>query len=128
MAAPVMAAEARVVVALLHAAGLAAEAVGNLVALPESRHALLILRGCSALVLLPEMLVLSLALALLLRPQGRVSRAVALGMGMALLLNLARLAAMAVSVPLAEALHSEWGLAGLQLLWTALALLAALAA
>jgi exosortase/archaeosortase family protein len=130
LAAPVMAAEARVVVALLHAAGLAAEAAGNLVALPESRHALVILRGCSALVLLPEMLVLTLALAQLLRPlPGRQGwDAVALGLGMALLLNLLRLVAMAVSVPLAETLHSDAGLAGLQLLWTALALLAALVA
>ncbi|TDH57996.1 hypothetical protein E2C06_34920 [Dankookia rubra] len=127
-AGPVIAAEARILVALLHAAGVAAEAAGNLVMLPEARHALLILRGCSALVLLPEMLVATLALSLLVRPGRPAWGAVALGMGMALLLNLARLVAMAVSVPVAEALHGDWGLAGLQLLWTALALLAALAA
>ncbi|MFC7476746.1 hypothetical protein ACFQS7_20430 [Dankookia sp. GCM10030260] len=129
----VMALEATTVAALLHAAGIAATAAGNLVALPEARHTLLILRGCSALVLLPEMLVASLALALLLRPAGPGSLAagrdaVLLAAAMALLLNLARLAGMAASAPLAEALHGEAGRAGLQMLWTAVALLAALVA
>lgn len=121
-AAPVMQAEAQLVASLLRLGGTAAEATGNLVSMPETRQALLILRGCSVLVLLPEVAVVTLALAQLLRPGAPVWQAVGLAAVAATLLNLARLVAMALSRPVAEALHTDWGLAGLQLAWTALAL------
>lgn len=129
LAAPVLELEARAVSTLLHLAGVEATQAGNLVTLPESRHTLMVLRGCSALALLPEVAVATIALARLVQPDGQVPwRALGLALGVSFALNLGRLLAMAVSIPIAETLHTDLGMAALQLVWVTVAFAAALTA
>lgn len=122
----VLAAEALLVGALLGALGIAADAMGNTLMLPEAERMLVILRGCSLLAVLPPLLLAAVALARLMAPEWppaplRLAGAAVL----AVLLNLLRLAATAVSDPAARFFHAPAGEAVLQALWLSLALAAA---
>jgi hypothetical protein len=122
----VLAMEAEAVRLLLILCGLAAEASGNTVGLPELARRLVILRGCSSLAMLPPLVLAGIGLARLIAPDRPVPAARLLGAaGIAVLLNLVRLCAMAVSPAAATFFHAPPGEALLQVAWLAIALAAA---
>lgn len=126
VAPPVLTLEAEAVRVLLSAAGLAGDVEGNTLLLPETGRVLVVLRGCSALALLPPLLLAAVALARLIAPEaGLPALRIAIAAAVALLLNLSRLAAMAVSPEAATFFHAPEGEALLQVTWLALALAAA---
>ncbi len=124
--APVLAAEARFTQFLLGLGGVAAEASGNRIALADG-HSFVVLRGCSLLSLAYPCAVGTYALSRLARPAEVVGwRRVAAALGLVLVVNSARLVAMAASPDAYAYLHAESGALPVQVAWAAILILAAL--
>ena len=118
----ILAFEAEATAQLLSAMGHVAEVSGNTVRLPDEQRVLVILRGCSVLALMPAIIVTALVSARMVMPERlpRLSR-FAVVLALAFLLNLGRLAAIALSEPAGVFFHDTTGEFVLQLTWTVLA-------
>lgn len=119
--------EAETVGWLLRLAGYDVAVADNMLDVAGTGHTLMIVGGCSASLLLPELAVVTLALCVLLH-EGTASgwRAVAGAAAAGIVLNLARLCAMALSPAHTVALHGPAGQAVQQFVAVLIALAAVL--
>jgi len=118
--------EAKSVALVLTGLGLDVASVGNTVFLPVLARELVILRGCSLVELLPALLILMLAFSRLMGADALLRPGVAaVAVGAAVMLNLLRLAAMAVSDGAAAFFHDTAGEILLQAVILAIAFCAA---